>query len=235
MELLQRLLRAEEVVAERKRRSQGSGVTTRAQTRAATRNAPSSGNELTRDKEGITRKPQNTSRGHGPPEATLKNMKCFRCHQKGHVAAKCPNSQASSESTRRITTTAGDETEEMWIHVGIVTTDKETIAKELPNVDITGPTHKVDVTVEGLKTRALIDNGSQVSLVRTEMLPRLKEMNNWTLEECKKRTHQVVSQPVGAGGQVLGARKIDAISPQASQYVFRVMYWIQKNHCGKGL
>ena len=40
-ELLQRLLRAEEMVAERKRRSQGSGVTTRAQTRAATRNAPS--------------------------------------------------------------------------------------------------------------------------------------------------------------------------------------------------
>ena len=117
-------------------------------------------------------------------------MKCFRCHQKGHVAAKCPNSQASSESTRRITTTAGDETEEMWIRVGVVTTDKETIAKELPNVDITGPTYKVDVTVEGLKTRALIDNGSQVSLVRTEMLPRLKEMNNWTLEEYKKRTHQ---------------------------------------------
>ena len=44
------------------------------------------------------------------------------------------------------------------------------------------------------------------------MLPRLKEMNNWTMEECKKRTHQMLSQPVGAGGQVLGASKIVVIS-----------------------
>ena len=145
-------------------------------------------------------------------EATLKNVKCFKCHRKGHIAAKCPKSLSSGQSTRRITTTDGDETEEMWVHVGVVITDKETIVDGLPNVSITGPTYKVDVTVEGLKTRALIDNGSQVSLVRTEMLPRLKELNNWTMEECKKRTHQMASQPVGAGGQALGARKIVVIS-----------------------
>ena len=66
----------------------------------------------------------------------------------------------------------------MWVRIGVVTTDKELIIDGLPNVSITGPTYKVDVTVEGLKTRALIDNGSQVSLVRTEMLPRLKKLNN---------------------------------------------------------
>ena len=56
-----------------------------AQTRAATRNTAFSGSKLTRDKEGTTRKPQNTSRGHGPPEAIMKNMKCFKCHQKGYI------------------------------------------------------------------------------------------------------------------------------------------------------
>ena len=92
--------------------------------------------------------------------------------------------------------------------MGVVTTDKEAAVNELPNVDITSPTYKVDMTVDGMKTRALIDNGSQISLVRTEMLPKLKDLNNWTMEECKMRTQQMVSQPVGAGGQVLGARKI---------------------------
>ena len=207
-ELLQRLLRAEEVVAERKRRSQSSGATTRTRTRGAV----SPVRELPRDDEGVTRKARGSSQVYGLMEATLKNVKCFKCHRKGHTAAKCPKSLSSGQSTRRITTTDEDETEEMWVRVGVVTTDKEAIVDGLPDVSITGPTYKVDVTVEGLKTRALIDNGSQVSLVRSEMLLRLKELNNWTREDCQKRTHQMVSQPVGAGGQALGARKVVVIS-----------------------
>ena len=145
---------------------------------------------------------------------------------------------SSGEPTRRITTTAEDETEEMWFCVGVVTSDKQTVDNEL-NSDVTGPTYKVDVTVEGMKTRALVDNGSQVSLVRTEMLPRLKDLNNWTMEECKKKT-QMVTQPVGAGSQVYWepGRLLPYLlhwTPPASQYVFPVMYWTQENHCGKNL
>ena len=40
----------------------------------------------------------------------------------------------------------------------------------------------VDVEVEGVKTRALMDNGSQVTLVRCEQLHRIKEHNGWKLE-----------------------------------------------------
>ena len=98
-------------------------------------------------------------------------MKCFKCHQKGHLAAKCPNKQLPNESTRRITTASGDEAEELWVR--IVTTDQKTVTNQTSDIDTVGPTYKADVTVEGLKTRALIDNGSQVSLVRTEMLPKL--------------------------------------------------------------
>ena len=207
-ELLQRLLRAEQVVAERKRRSQSSGATTKIRTRSAV----SPAREPSRDDEGVTRKARSSWQVYGPPEATLKNVKCFKCHRKGHIAAKCPKLLSSGQSIRRITTAEEDEAEEMWVRVGVVTTDKEKVVDEVRNVNITGPTYKVDVTVEGLKTRALIDNGSQVSLVCTEMLPRLREINNWTMEECKKKTHPMVSQPVGAGGQVLGARKIVVLS-----------------------
>ena len=195
------------MVAERKRRSQSSGATNKTQTRVAVppvRKPP-------QDDVGVAPKPRSDSRVYGPPETIVKNMKCFKCHRKGHIAAKCPK-LLSGQSTRSIATTDEDETEEMCVRVGVVTTDKEMVVDELPNMNVTGPTYKVNVTVEGLKTRALIDNGSQVSLVCTEMLPRLRELNNWTMEQCKKKTHQMVSQPVGAGGQALGARKIAVLS-----------------------
>ena len=206
-ELLQRLLRAEEVVAERKRRSQASEITRKSHTRGTLRDALSQDNEQEKEKDGNTRK---LPRVLGTPEAVIKRMKCFKCHQKGHLAVKCPNNQLPNESTRRITTASGDEAEELWVR--IVTTDQKTVTNQTSDVDTVGPTYKADVTVERLKTRALIDNGSQVSLVRTEMLPKLRKLNNWTIEECTQKTQEMTSEPVGAGGQVLGARKIVTVS-----------------------
>ena len=105
----------------------------------------SPGNEPNRNNEGVTRKPRNTYQENGPPKAIVKNMKCFKCHQKGHIAAKCPKVPSSGEPTRRITTTAEDEIEEKWVRVGVVTSDKQTMDNKL-NSDVTGPTYKVDVT-----------------------------------------------------------------------------------------
>ena len=70
----------------------------------------------------------------------------------------------------------------------------------------------MNVVVEGLQSRALVDNGSQISLVHTEMLPKLKGLNNWTLEECKSKTSKMISQSQGAGGSGLGAKKIVFLS-----------------------
>ena len=39
---------------------------------------------------------------------------------------------------------------------------------------LVGPTFKVDVKVEGVKTRALVHNGSQATLARSELLPRVR-------------------------------------------------------------
>ena len=97
---------------------------------------------------------------------------------------------------------AEKDTEECWIWVGVVTAEPNS---EQPAVGNTGPTYKVDVVVEGLKSRALVDNGSQISLVRTEMLPKLKEINCWNMEECKSKISKIASQPLGAGGSELGA------------------------------
>ena len=37
-----------------------------------------------------------------------------------------------------------------------------------------GPTYKVDISVERVQTRGLLDHGAQVSLIRKESLPRNK-------------------------------------------------------------
>ena len=64
-----------------------------------------------------------------------------------------------------------------------------------------GPTYKVDVELEGVKIRALVDNGSQVMLMRSELLPRIKEHNNWTLEQCQHKNQPMKAQPIGVTGQ----------------------------------
>ena len=66
----------------------------------------------------------------------------------------------------------------------------------------------MDVEVEGVKTRALVDNGSQVTLVRSELLPRIKEHNDWTLEQCHQRNRPIKAQPIGVSGQDLGATSV---------------------------
>jgi len=37
-----------------------------------------------------------------------------------------------------------------------------------------GPTYKVDVVVDSIKIRALLDHGAQVSIVRRELLPKIR-------------------------------------------------------------
>ena len=45
-----------------------------------------------------------------------------------------------------------------------------------------GSTYKVDVVVDGIKTRALLDHGAQVSIVRRELLPKICGVQGWTQE-----------------------------------------------------
>ena len=204
-ELLQRLLRAEEVVAERKRRSQASENAHKLHTHVTARNSPSQGSE--NDKEATVSKLPGGSRSQGTPEIVVRHMKCFKCHQKGHVAKDCPQNANSARVIAVDQETTSDE--ECWVRVRVLTMEEE---MEQNSVSNTGPTYKVNVVVEGLQSRALVDSGSQILLVRTEMLPKLKGLNNWTLEECKSKTSKLISQPQGAGGSELGAKKIVFLS-----------------------
>ena len=74
-----------------------------------------------------------------------------------------------------------------------------------------GLTYKVDVVVDKVKTRALLDPGAQISLARWQLLPVVKERNNWTKEQCQSRNLELDGQPRGAGSHLLGAKGIVAL------------------------
>ena len=196
-ELFERLLRAEARITERDRRSKTESA------RRTPRITPVI-DEDDATVNGPQKKPASSRRQNqrGSVEMQLKNIKCFKCQQKGHVVKDCP--QAGNATSVIVADKETGSEEQCWIRVGVLTAE--------PAVSTTGPTYKVDVIVEEIKSRALVDNGSQISLVRTEMLPKLKEINSWSIEECKSKTSKVVSQPLGAGGTELGAKKVVLIS-----------------------
>ena len=60
------------------------------------------------------------------------------------------------------------------------------------------------VMVDSVKTRALLDHGAQVSIVCRELLPKVREAQGWTKEQCQTRDLKLDRQPVGANGTELG-------------------------------
>ena len=46
------------------------------------------------------------------------------------------------------------------------------------------------------------------------MLPKLKEKQNWSVEQCYSHSRTLEQQPVGAGGKLLGAQSVVALSIQ---------------------
>ena len=65
--------------------------------------------------------------------------------------------------------------------------------------------------MDGIKTRALLDHEAHVTLARKQLLPIIKERNNWSVEQCQARNLTLEGQPQGTGGNDLGAEDIVAL------------------------
>jgi len=90
-----------------------------------------------------------------------------------------------------------------WLHTMTVGDSDVEVTLEQPCAK-RGPTYKVGLVVDGVKTRGFLDHGAQVSLVKKELLPDIRQTNNWLLEESHKRNLKMGTQPVGAAGMALG-------------------------------
>ena len=215
--MFQKLLKAEEIVKERERRNTFSrGSTTREFRQKPTHRAPAQDTNST-----PAQREDNRPRLLEP----LKNIKCYRCGRKGHVAKSCRvvvnqigveqlnkgQQTQHTEGTHVVCTQQNsqgltnnsDERTHVWIRV--LTVSNCEAANANMNANVIGSVYKVDVTINGVPTRALIDSGSQVCIIRQQLLPIIKEKCNWSLSECVARNLPLNTQPVGAEGSVLGA------------------------------
>ena len=127
------------------------------------------------------------------PEMGVSSMRCYNCSQMGHVAKYCPEKKV----TRVIRTEDGEDaasctSDDPWIRT-VATVTKE---HSLQVSQWRGPVYKVDVEIEvQKKTRALLDHGAQVSLIRKQMLPQIQEDRGWTKEQCHSKNLVLSQQP----------------------------------------
>ena len=71
-----------------------------------------------------------------------------------------------------------------------------------------------------------MDPGAQVSLAHWQLLPAIKEWNNWTKEQCQSRSLELDGQPRGAGGHLLGAEEALQVTIERTRVVQSVPCYI---------
>ena len=87
-------------------------------------------------------------------------------------------------------------------------TEEENIHSATGTLPKQGLTYKVVIEVDGVKTRALIDHGAHISIVRQKLLPIIREKHGWTMEKYQQQNLQLDRQPVGASGEALGVMAV---------------------------
>ena len=100
-----------------------------------------------------------------PEEMSLKNVNCLR------RATKTCQSNGTDDRTSRVFTTDSIPNPNEDLCFCVLLSDD---VSHPPRTSVTGSTYKVNIVVKGFKTRALLDNGSQVSLVRAKMLSKIE-------------------------------------------------------------
>ena len=68
--------------------------------------------------------------------------------------------------------------------------------------------------MEGIRSRALVDFGAQLTLIRHQMLPKIMEKQNWSIEHCHSCNRTLEQQPVGAGRKPSGAESVVTLNIQ---------------------
>ena len=205
-ELLMKLLRAESVVAERKRRSREttektSGVRQYVPNRrsgdASNKSEESRGSNAKDPNQKKSTSGKSTQQG----EASMQQIKCYRCKAKGHIAKNCPEAPQKpganvieSEPTQEVS----EEYSDPWLRT-------MSASGQVDEVPTRVPTYKAEIIVDSVRTRALLDHGAQVSIVRRELLPKVRETHGWTKEQYQARNLKLDRQPIGANGAELGA------------------------------
>ena len=68
------------------------------------------------------------------------------------------------------------------------------------NFLMVGPTYKADVTVNGMKTHALLDHTLPVTMAchDQQLMPMVREKQQWSLDTCVNRVIPLKFQPIAS-------------------------------------
>jgi len=239
-QLLHKLLRAEAVIQERERRTHTKSTIVKKPANSLlsgkghsvpTHSRQSTGSNHQGDSQRSDKLRDKPTVGSGA-EMSARGPKCFKCQKKGHFAKECPEAKHKDPSRRVAESNAiSDDVEDKEVEVTeqssepdpwlrTVTTDHisgDTDQLEPSQVATRGPTYKVDLTVDGVCTRGLLDHGAQVSLVRKELLPVIKDHQGWTKDDTTTRNLKMEAQPIGAEGGPLGATALVKLLVQVDE------------------
>ena len=152
----------------------------------------------------------------------MKNLKCYKCQKEGHIARLCPESRMISlEDGTSLPSEKSTDTIP-WIRVLTVS---DTTSKDEDNgAKLSGTIYKIDIEVEGVKTRALLDSGSQVTLVRIELLTLIEQRKGWTTDIWKERDYELKTQPVGASGTKLGVEAVVSLRANETRSCYPLFF-----------
>ena len=85
-------------------------------------------------------------------------LRCCNCQELGHKASACPKTPRRATATNK-----SDAGKDHWSLVLFVDSKDKSDNKD--KSVLVGPTYKIEVTVEGVRTRALLEHGAQVNIV----------------------------------------------------------------------
>ena len=145
----------------------------------------------------------------------MKNLKCFKCQKEGHIARLCPEFRMIS--LEDCTSLPSEKSSDTIPWIRVLTVSETTSKYEDNGAKLSGPTYKIDIEVEGVKTRALLDSGSQVTLVSVELLTLIEQRKGWSTDKWKERDCELETQPVGASGTELGAEAVVSLHTTVEQ------------------
>ena len=107
-----------------------------------------------------------------------------------------------------VTTNESDADKDLWSLV--LSMDSKDKSDNKDKSVLVGPTYKIEITVEGVRTRALLDHGAQVTIVRRQLLGKVKERQKWPVETCRSKEIRATGTELGAVGAVRLNMVVDA-------------------------
>ena len=128
-------------------------------------------------------------------EVGMQHLKCYKCKEKGHTAKDCLN--VNKKPATWVTETEQDQEPKDDDYPWMRTVSACSEVEVLP---VRGPTYKVNIFVDILKTRVLLGHGAQVSLSAESCFLRFVKSKG----VHKTRNLKLDRQHVRANGTDLG-------------------------------